>query len=171
MPLEAGERKEFMLYLSKGVSGCTVKVNFAGDGYLWIDRIQIIQTRDMERMECFVVFLLIAGAEVLWQIKSRNTKLVRRVRESANVWGALLAGACVASFPCFGYYLPDGFDLNFHLMRIEEIAGELKNLQFPVRMQTGWLGGYGYPVSIFYGDTLLYIPAVLRLIGFPLQTA
>lgn len=171
MPLEAGERKEFMLYLSKGVSGCTVKVNFAGDGYLWIDRIQIIQTRDMERMECFVVFLLIAGAEVLWQIKSRNTKLVQRVRESANVWGALLAGVCVASFPCFGYYLPDGFDLNFHLMRIEEIAGELKNLQFPVRMQTEWLGGYGYPVSIFYGDTLLYIPAVLRLIGFPLQTA
>ena len=26
--------------------------------------------------------------------------------------------------------------------------------------------GYGYPISVYYGDILLYIPALLRLMGF-----
>lgn len=67
--------------------------------------------------------------------------------------------------------IPLGHDFSFHLMRIEGIADELKRGHFPVRMQPLWLNGYGYPVSIYYGDILLYIPAVLRLIGISLSNA
>ena len=63
------------------------------------------------------------------------------------------------------YFYADAHDLAFHLMRIEGLKEELLNGSFPVRMQTYWLNGYGYPVSIFYGDLLLYIPAVLRIFG------
>ena len=35
--------------------------------------------------------------------------------------------------------------------------------QFPVRMHFSSLDGAGYPVSIFYGDILLYIPAVMTV--------
>jgi len=34
-------------------------------------------------------------------------------------------------------------------------------------MQPNWLQGYGYATGIFYCDTYLYIPALLRMIGFP----
>ena len=58
-----------------------------------------------------------------------------------------------------------GQDLMFHLNRIEGIVTELFAGHFPVRMESNWMDGYGYPVSIYYGDILLYIPALLRLMG------
>ena len=64
-----------------------------------------------------------------------------------------------------------GQDLGFHLNRIEGIAVELEAGHFPVRMQSFWMDGYGYPVSIYYGDILLYIPALLRMIGVPVVAA
>ena len=48
-----------------------------------------------------------------------------------------------------------GQDLGFHLMRIEGIAEGLENGVFPVKMQGLWMEGYGYPVSVYYGDFLL----------------
>lgn len=38
-------------------------------------------------------------------------------------------------------------------------------------MSSIYMDGAGYPVSIYYGDLLLYIPALLRLAGFSITTA
>mgnify|MGYP000682529795 CR=1 FL=1 len=56
-------------------------------------------------------------------------------------------------------------------MRIEGLKNGLMSLTFPVRIQPNWLENHGYPVSIFYGDILLYFPAVLRIIGISIQDA
>lgn len=78
----------------------------------------------------------------------------------------------VISIPLMVDYLFNGaHDLRFHLTRIEGIKEELLNGNFPVKMQTYWLHGHGYPVSIFYGDVLLYIPAILRCFGVSIQAA
>ncbi len=61
-----------------------------------------------------------------------------------------------------------GHDLYFHLARIRGIAGAVVSGEFPVKMQPEWFNGYGYPVSVFYGDILLYIPAVLYIFNVPL---
>ena len=58
-------------------------------------------------------------------------------------------------------------DLLFHLSRIEGIKEGVLSGQFPVMMESVWMEGKGYPVSIFYGDILLYIPALLRIVGVP----
>ena len=34
-----------------------------------------------------------------------------------------------------------------------------------------WLYGHGYANSLFYCDTFLVIPAILRLIGFPMSVS
>ena len=70
-------------------------------------------------------------------------------------------------FPGLGFSI--GQDGIFHLMRIEGIADELIHHHFPVRLQQLWLDGYGYPVSIYYGDIFLYFPAFLRIIGVSLD--
>ena len=62
-------------------------------------------------------------------------------------------------------------DLQFHLSRIEGIKEGLRGGQFPVMMQSVWMHGKGYPVSIFYGDALLYFPALLRLLGVGVVTS
>ena len=64
-----------------------------------------------------------------------------------------------------------GQDLGFHLNRIEGIVTELKAGHFPVKMESFWMDGYGYPVPIYYGDILLYIPALLRLMGIGVVTS
>ncbi len=71
----------------------------------------------------------------------------------------------ISSFPAFKSGVYNGFDLWFHYGRIEAIAEELANGQFPVRYESsGWYGN-GYISSIMYGNIFLYIPAVLHLWG------
>ncbi|MCM1145329.1 MAG: hypothetical protein NC318_11095 [Blautia sp.] len=77
------------------------------------------------------------------------------------------------SIPLMVNYLmaPDGQDLKFHLTRIEGIKEALLNGMFPVKIQQGWLNGHGYAASVFYGDILLYIPAIFRIFGVSIQTS
>ncbi|KFI84421.1 putative membrane protein [Bifidobacterium reuteri DSM 23975] len=62
-------------------------------------------------------------------------------------------------------------DLDFHLFRIKGIAEGLQAGQFPVRMQTVQVSGYGYPTSIMYPDIFLYVPAILNCLGFSVYTS
>lgn len=75
----------------------------------------------------------------------------------------------IACIPNFSQYIYRSMDLNFHLNRICAVAEELKNHQFPVRMQTTTLNNYGYATSLFYSDLFIYVPAVLYLFGVPLH--
>ena len=68
-------------------------------------------------------------------------------------------------------YLFDGHDLDFHLKRIEGLKEGLLQGDFPVKIHPLWLHDNGYAVGVFYGDLLLYIPALLRIIGFSIQSS
>ncbi len=59
-----------------------------------------------------------------------------------------------------------GHDFTYHYARIEGIYRELMAGNFPVYFQSIWCDGYGSPVSMYYGDWMLYLPAGLRLFGF-----
>lgn len=84
---------------------------------------------------------------------------------------AILFITVLASLPLFKEGIYSGDDLDFHLMRIESIAEGLKNGIFPLRISSFIFHGYGYPTSIYYNDILLYIPAMLRLIGYNVEDA
>ncbi|MDD4850807.1 MAG: hypothetical protein PHO10_08950 [Gemmiger sp.] len=83
----------------------------------------------------------------------------------------LLGVVAVASLPAFSGFVSYGFDLEFHLSRISGIAAGLQGGQFPVRIYPDSLNGYGYASPVFYGDILLYFPALLHLLGYPLYAA
>ncbi len=83
-----------------------------------------------------------------------------------------LAGITIlSSLPAAIRGLPSGHDLEVHLLRIEAIVQALRSGQFPARISSMVLYGQGYPFSIFYNDILLYLPAVLRLLGFSVITS
>jgi len=99
--------------------------------------------------------------------------LIGRLRDNRfTIPLAIAAIWIIADFPFFGSFLPinTGHDTVFHLYRIEGISQALSNGQFPVRMQTSQLHGYGYPVSIMYGDISLYPIAILHLLGLSINT-
>lgn len=62
-------------------------------------------------------------------------------------------------------------DLGYHLMRVEGIKDGILAGQFPIRISPEWQQGYGYASPIFYGETVLYIAALFRLIGFTVTTS
>ena len=77
----------------------------------------------------------------------------------------------LASIPLLAEGMYPGHDYYFHQMRIEGIMKGLLNGEFPVRIESSFNSGYGLPVSIFYGSSLLYIAALFRIIGFSVTTS
>lgn len=117
-----------------------------------------------------IVFLLFLTIDVCWYMWQNRDSFKGKRATLVNAAG--IAGiAIMASMPLFVRSMVPGIDIVFHLHRIEGIAQAISAGQFPVRVQLGWYEGRSYPVSIFYGDILLYIPALLRLAGFSIQDA
>ncbi|WP_068539580.1 hypothetical protein [Olegusella massiliensis] len=90
---------------------------------------------------------------------------------STQILFLLIIFSLLASIPLFtfGSSLPAGHDLRFHLVRILGIAQGLSAGQIPVRIQGVQIAGYGYPISIYYGDILLYPFALLHIAGISLK--
>lgn len=91
-------------------------------------------------------------------------------RKEKYLWAFLLfIVALLVSWPLFSAnHILHGFDIVFHLGRIEGIKDALLSGQFPVRINPFQLGGYGMPTDIFYPDFFFYFPAILRMAGAPL---
>lgn len=101
-------------------------------------------------------------------ILKREAKLSTKQRQIVFV---IIAVTLASSLPLFVYGMDYGHDGTFHLARIESIARGIAGGQFPVRMNGFVHNDYGYPLSIFYGDLLLYIPALFRLLGTTMDFA
>lgn len=98
-------------------------------------------------------------------------KLKRWLKENIYIALGLFVIFGISSFVAFMNCQVGGHDIGFHLARIVGLAEGLFTGQMPVRIQPGWANDYGYAVSIFYSDVLLYFPAVLYLFGVPLLFA
>jgi hypothetical protein len=136
-----------------------------------LQSLSLYRTNYGGRMACCLVITvsIILNFMLSYREKVRQGK-VTKARQIA-FWVMLLSVA-LAYFPYFTDYMTMGADTGFHLLRIEGLKETLRiGGQFPVRMQSYWLADHGYPVSVFYGDLFLYIPALMRLIGFPLMTS
>lgn len=120
----------------------------------------IMETNAGARM-LFVIFLT---CFVIWDIS-----LYRKEKNGAFFGMAVLV--LVSSIPLFTGYEIASADLNYHLQRMEGVKDALLAGQFPVRIHPNWLQGYGYATGVFYCDTFLYIPAFLRIMGFPVGAA
>lgn len=96
------------------------------------------------------------------------TEIRRRVKDNIYVVLGLLIIFGICSFSVISNYQVWGHDIEFHWSRIVGIAEGLMSGNFPVRIQPGWSNDYGYAVSVFYGDTLFYIPALLYVACVPL---
>lgn len=85
----------------------------------------------------------------------------------------LIYGVMLLLCVLFVNVLPLGHDLHFHLYRIGAMAEELERTSFsvPVRILSASYNNYGYGVPLFYGDLLLYIPAILVRAGMDAVTA
>lgn len=162
--------QEITIWTNKNVRGFGVNVYMGDESTLLVKEIQVEEDFSGRLYETSKLLIWITLLNiVLWigllSVKGRINK--EKINEFLVIAGIIV----FASVPLFATFLTEGDDLYFHLLRIEGIKDGLLAGQFPVRIHPTQFNGYGYANSIFYGEILLYIPAVLRLIGFPLQTS
>lgn len=154
----------YHFHASESIKDFQVSINYNNYGEATIYSMQLVPNADgLKRllMGCLLIFVLFDLLLVKWEwIRGHRTRII-----------ILTVVGVVTSLPVFAYGISGGHDLEFHLVRIEAIAHELMLHQFPVRISTLWLEGYGYPGSVYYGEVLLYFPALLRLFGFSVMTS
>lgn len=139
--------------------------------YILIRNIRIISSPLTMRNMLFRIVVFFAVMDLLL-FGICHREYIRISEETKLHIKILILLIIVISMPLMVNYLfMDMHDHQFNLARIEGIKEELLNGEFPIRIQSFWLHGHGYPSSIFYGDILLYIPAILRIFGVSVQAA
>lgn len=171
IPLTSGKTGEkFNFWLTGKSDFVNIRITPAEGTELKLREIMVSETHAGNRILIFIwvcVSLLTDGAYLYGKSLTGHKDRRERVLTACALLGIITA----VSVPLLVDYCLQGMDLIFHLIRIEGVKEGLLSGQFPVRIQPNWLHGYGYATSVFYGDTFLLIPAALRLIGLPVQTA
>ena len=159
----------FQVLVPSDQEEATLRIATQGSGFtLESIVISYSQAYSWYNLLCRLVFFL--AADLIWLLWSGRLVLPGGPRSAVTALG-LGGAALIASLPLLTGGLIPGHDLGFHLNRIEGLAQGLASGQLPVRIQPFWLDGRGYAVSVFYGDLLLYFPAVLRFFGVSVQGA
>lgn len=147
-----------------------VSVEYAGAEELKLTGMELMRTTAADRAFVVTVLglsLLLDTLVMLWLYLGKYpVELVQKL-----VWFGIPAFALLASLPLAVDYIIPGPDSIYHILRIEFLADGLSKGILPVRVAPQWIYGHGYASSLFYCDTFLLLPAVLRLIGFSMTAA
>lgn len=158
------------MWLLRDTEQLTVHVNYTGEGSLAVQGLTIKQTNAWNRICLFVLFVLFTAVNLIYAYVQYDKKYQIPVQ---NKTVTFLLGIIIlfASVPQTLDYMWTGGDLGYHLMRVEGIRDGILSGQFPIRISPEWQQGYGYASPIFYGETVLYLAALFRLIGFSVTTS
>ncbi|MBO5303342.1 MAG: hypothetical protein J6A92_04775 [Lachnospiraceae bacterium] len=151
----------FTTILTQGIEDLEVITEYCGTGSLRIEKMTLTKTpyfyiRNIAITLAWCLLVLVAYYFYVTNITNRKSILFLTLITFASC------------YPLFIDYLTLGHDLPFHMLRIEGIAQGLNQGSFPVKIHPFWANDYGYATGVFYGDTLLYFPAILHLLGFSL---
>lgn len=160
-------RSEFCIWANDQLESVQVRVNYGNIGSLEIDRIQVSRAwnSSLYLMFKFGILLAVLNGICFYFVNKK------KINADRIVIVGLLGTVIIASSGLFMEYNVIGHDLDFHLLRIEGLKDGWLSGTFPVRIQPNWANGWGYPVSVMYGDLSLVFPAILRIIGMPVQDA
>lgn len=169
--LYAGEnREDCQLWVLRNTDTVRADVVYNGSGELTIKNFHITSTNAGSRILIFLTVVVGGILNGLFLLRLYDAQIGIERRKKL-LWAVLAAAFVCMSLPLLVDYHLWGNDWGFHMLRIEGLISGWKDGQFPVRIQGNWLRGYGYAVSVFYSDLFLVIPALLRLIGFTVNTA
>jgi len=164
------EEQTGQFYVCGSEDSARITVNYNGVQPLLIKEIEVEYTNAGSRVFICMVLagsLLVNTFTMLYCYGKRYPLSF----EKKLVWFGIPGLTVLASVPLFVDYIIAGEETFFHLMRIEALAQSISHGVIPARIEGMWLYGHGYANSIFYCDTFLVIPALMRLIGFDMTVS
>ena len=161
------------LWVSSGarLNDLTATLHYNGQGQLYLYAITLTEQPIYRaaRLLCFLVLFAAADAALLLLFAHVGERGAAR-RRALRLPLALAGITLLACLPLFSNYLYFGHDMDYHLQRISAMAAELSYGQFPVRLTTTTLNGYGYASPLCYCELFLLLPALLYNLWLPLRT-
>lgn len=147
-----------------------MSIHYGGEGSLVVYGIRLTEERSYAWVPIAGYFLLFVCVDfLLYLLYAVSGYKAREYLRNHYEILAVTVVTVLASLPAFADFLYIGHDLEFHLARIIAVSREITYGQFPVRMLTDMLKGYGYPTSTYYCDLFLYPFALLYAAGLPLR--
>ena len=156
---------DFTMWLLRDSSETVVHAYYAGVGTFCVQGLTIRQTNAGNRIILFGMLCLFTMVNSIYLYLQYDREYHIPIKNK-NVTFCLGLTILAASIPLTVDYMLAGGDLIYHLMRVEGIKDGILAGQFPIRISPEWQQGYGYASPIFYGETVLYLAGILRLIGF-----
>ncbi|MCR5507113.1 MAG: hypothetical protein K6F34_00350 [Lachnospiraceae bacterium] len=92
-------------------------------------------------------------------------------RKNQMITAVFLITVFIACSPLISRYCINGHDLEYHLLRIESLKEGIRMGKPFLKVNTLFFGNAGYASSMFYPDFLLYIPALLRVLGVSINAS
>lgn len=164
------DKTDFDMWLYRDTDGLIVHAEYVGEGMLSVSGLTIVQTNAMNRMLLFEIFCIVTLINCIYLYVAYDREYHIPVKNK-TVTFCLGVTMLLAALPLIPDYMISAGDLGYHLMRVEGIKDGILAGQFPIRISPEWQQGYGYASPIFYGETVLYIAALFRLIGFTVTTS
>lgn len=155
-------------YLRDNVEKLTAEVNV--DFGVTVEALEVEATTKGSRIFLFWLMLGSLLVDAVLMLSMYHGKYPFS-RERGLVFFGVPAIALIASIPSLVDYNIIGADMVYHLLRIEALTDSIRNGELPTRLFSYWLCGHGYASSLFYCDTFLTLPALLRIIGFSPESA
>lgn len=154
---------EFTFELEKTSQDFTYALNFGGEGTLRIYSVTLIPEGRFYNDTFFLIVCVTAIFLAAALICAYYRKKGYPAEERYTLF-LLLGIGLAASLPYLNTGLDWAIDLCYHLIRIEGIKDGLLAGQLPVVIYPEAMHGNGY-LNCMYPNTLLYIPAFLRICG------
>ncbi len=161
---------DYRLWLLEGTEQLKLCIAYGGEGSLLTGNLTLRETDALWTILLTIIWS-VAFCVICILLFVRHDRTVGVEPDQKTVIVGLAVIVLTASLPFLQDGIMGGADLVYHLMRIEGVKDGILSGQFPLRIEPEWLFGHGYANSIFYCNTLLYIPAILRLLGFTVETA
>ncbi len=163
-------RTGYDMWLYESTEDLRIVVPYGGEGNLEIGSVRIIETNQLWTMLLSMVLcigIILCALQIFYYYD--NHFHVSLYKKQVFFW--IMVISFIASIPYLCGYTLTGADLTYHLQRIEGVKDGLLGGQFPVRLEPRWVYDHGYANAVFYCNSLLYLPALFRLLGFPVMTS
>lgn len=162
---------DFEVYITDTIPSAYLQCDFTGGNADMLRELSVYKLNWGSRIAAFWLIIIFALLDMMLLYRKKILEGKISVEQQVVFW-VLLGGVLLTYFPYFTDYFSFGADTAYHLLRIEGLKESLlQGDMFPIRVHGYCNYGHGSLIPAFYSDLFLYIPALLRLIGFPIMSA
>lgn len=167
-PANIQKEVSYRFMLLEEADDLKVEIFYNGERTFRVRDFRVVHTRQEYSMGLFLVLLFSLLTDIPLGLSVWNGQ--KRIGEKEK---KILFGISVIFLLSCANLLTDythlGDDAYFHMNRMEGIAREWMIGHFPARMDSYYMYGMGYPVSIMYPEVFLWPAVLLRVTGFDLS--